>query len=200
MTILLELRLSWINNIIRYYLHHLGNESPSANGALAQRTSTSKVSMVRYYAALIFSNYIEERGNASFQSEVLDRMGHRTIGVSWLKHQFLILAEQHQYFTYAAWDRLCKNDRGELFVSELLFQMRLLWSEWVRGSSQVAAVDAEFEAGSGLPELVETLLKQAFSQYVEQRGLERFHRDVLLRVRRKEIGLAWFRRRLMPRR
>ena len=121
-------------NLIRYYLHHLGNESPSANGPLAQRTSTSKVSMVRYYAALIFSNYIEERGNARFQSEVLDRMGHRTIGVPWLKHQFLILAEQHQYFTYAAWERLCKNDRGKLFVSELLFQMRLLWSEWVRGN------------------------------------------------------------------
>jgi CRISPR-associated protein Cst1 len=183
-------------NLIRYYLHHFENGAPGANGALAQRAYSSKINTVRYYAARIFNNYIEERGKRRFQSEVLDRMGHRTIGVSWLKHQFIILAEQYPYFTYTAWERLCKNDTGELFVSELLFQMRLLWSDWVRGSSLVAAVDVDFEAGSGLSESVETLLKQAFSQYVQQRGLERFHRDVLLRVRRKEIGLSWFRHRL----
>src|SRR5688572_7860864 len=78
-------------NLIRYYLHHFKNGAPDANRALAQHAYSSKMNTVQYYAARIFNNYLEDRGKGRFQSEVLDRMGHRTIGVSWLKQQFLIL-------------------------------------------------------------------------------------------------------------
>jgi len=37
-----------------------------------------------------------------------------------------------------------------------------------------------------------------FTAYVKERGLGRFRRDVLDRMSRREIGLAWLRRRLMP--
>lgn len=181
-------------NLIRYYLHHLSGSEPFAETSTPQTASPEKLTTLRDYASRIFSDYIEERSRARFHSEVLSRMGRGESSVLWLGNQFTRLAERHAGFTYGAWKRLCKNDDGQLFVSELLFQMRLLWTEWMRTDGAPVTEAPESLNGSGLPVAVETCLRETFSRYVVQRGLERFYRDVLVRLRRKEIGLAWFRR------
>jgi CRISPR-associated protein Cst1 len=181
-------------NLIRYYLHHLSDSEPFAEISTSQTASPTRLATLRYYAARIFSGYIEERGKARFHSEVLSRMIRGEISVSWLENQFTRLAEKHTGFTYGAWNYLCKNDDGQLFIGELLFQMRLLWTEWMQTDEVPVTETLASQNGSGLPVAVETCLRTMFSRYVAQRGLERFYRDVLMRLRRNEIGLAWLRR------
>lgn len=180
-------------NLIRYYLHHLSDSEPFAEISTLQTASPTRLATLRYYAARIFSDYIEERGKARFHSEVLSRMSRGEISISWLEDQFTRLAEKHAGFTYGAWNYLCKNDDGQLFIGELLFQMRLLWTEWMQTDGAPTTEALGSRNGSGLPVAVETCLQEMFSRYIAQRGLERFYRDVLVRLRRKEIGLAWFR-------
>lgn len=180
-------------NLIRYYFHHLSDSEPFAETSTQQTALPTRFADLRYYAARIFNDYIEERGKARFYSEVLSRMSRGEISVSWLENQFARLAEKYAGFTYGAWNYLCKNDDGQLFVGELLFQMRLLWVEWMQIDEAPMTEILAIQNGSGLPVEVETCLQEIFSRYVAQRGLERFYRDVLVRLRRKEIGLAWFR-------
>lgn len=184
--------------IIRYYLHNSRFPQPSMDGATtAPVSSPPKVASVRYYAARILTEYIRERGRDGLQREVLNRAARGDMGVSWLRQEFASLSEKYRGFTYGGWEDLCKNDKGELFVSELLFQMRLLWGEWMRGSELPTAEVPILGDASGLPAQVEGYLAEIFSRYVEQRGLDRFQRDLLLRLRRRQIGLAWFRGRLV---
>lgn len=183
-------------NIIRYYLHHSDAFEPPSDGRLATATNPdSKLTMLQYYALIIFQHYQGERGLDRFRKEALGRLGRSGSGIRWLRGQFLVLGEEDSNFTYGGWEALCKNDRGQFVISELLFQMRLLWSEWIRGEGP-AAVAPTVPQKSGLPMSVERRLRTTFSQYVERRGLDRFHRDVLLRLRRRELGILWFKRQL----
>src|SRR5581483_537615 len=184
-------------NLIRYYLHHLSDSGSFAEASTPQTVSPTRLATLRYYADRIFLDYTEERSKARFYSEVLSRMSRGEIGVSWLENQFTRLAERHVGFTYEAWEHLCKNESNKLSVREFLFQMRLLWTERMQSDEASIAEAPESRNGSGLPIAVEVCLQEAFSQYVAQRGLERFYRDVLMRLRRKEIGVAWFRRRVV---
>lgn len=95
--------------------------------------------MVRYYAGRIMQDYADERGWNRFRSDVLNRMARGEIGVPWLQREFVRLAEVYPGFTYGAWNDLCTDGRGRLFTAELLFQMRLLWTEWL-GKDAIAQV------------------------------------------------------------
>lgn len=181
-------------DLIRYYVHYPEVSGVPPRDPGGESLKPLKVAQLRYYAACIFKDYTEERGGQRFQSEVLGRMRRGELGAPWVNLQFVRLAEVRSGFTYRAWERLCKDDRGWVSVREMLFQMRLLWSEWIGGGRLPTSDAPEFEEDLGLPGMVEDCLKEVFSQYVRDRGLGRFHRNVLLRLRRKEIGLGWFRR------
>ncbi len=184
--------------LIGYYLNHLQDSGLFNDSSYPEPVPQKRVVIIRYYAACIFDNYVKERGETRFNTEVLNRMQRDEIGAIWLRRQFIRLAEVYSGFTYGAWEHLCKNDKGQLRVRELLFQMRLLWSEWIHASSHPATViPNEVIGDSGLPVAVECCLKEAFTQYIKQRGLNRFGSDVLVPLRRQELGLAWFRRRLV---
>lgn len=183
-------------NLIRYYLHHLDDfESPQAQ-PLRPSQRPSKSATVRYYAAQIMQGYIEERGNDRFRLDVLNRIARGEIGAAWLRQQFVRLAESNAGFSYEAWNRLCVDSGGQVFVRELLFQMRLLWSQWAREDDVPQNPVPELPDGSGLPSEVVERLEYVFSQYVERRGLKRFQADMLTRLRRRDIRLGWFRRQL----
>ncbi|MBI4444426.1 MAG: hypothetical protein HY645_00845 [Acidobacteria bacterium] len=182
-------------NLVRYYLHHtLHPPAVLGDDSSAESFLSPKFNKTRYYAVRIFDYYVGTRGKDRFQSDVLSRMGRGAIPSHWLQRQFVRLAEDHIGFTYEAWERLCTVSSGRVVVCELLFQMRLLWIQWLAESNLPTVVEGEFGCGSGLPQEVENYLKQTFSEYVERRGLSRFHRDILTRLRRKELALAWFKR------
>lgn len=178
-------------NLVRYYLHHvdgfeaLQDQSP-------QPAVSSKTDAVRYYAAEIMRDLIQERGKSGFQHHVMDRMA-REIGAAWLRRQFVRLAESKRGFSYEGWKQLCPRE-GRPFVGELLFQMRLLWSQWMRELDTPHVGAPELANGGGLPRMIAEMLKHVFADYTGQRGLSRFREDVLTRLRRGDIGIGWFRK------
>ena len=183
-------------NLIRYYFHHLDDFKSLQSPPLLAPQRSCKLAVVRYCAARIMQDYIGEFGSDRFRSDVLNRMARGDIGTGWLSQQFVRLAGRAHGFNYEAWKRLCSDDRGHVFVRELLFQMRLLWGQWVREDYVPEIGIPELPNGSGLPVEAVERLKYVFSQYVERRGLKRFQADVLTRLRRRDIGLGWFRRQL----
>ncbi len=183
-------------NLIRFYLHHTSEDFPRIEGE--QNVVDKAQVQAFYYAGQIYNRSLKERGKDWFQKHVLAQMA-RSIGVTWLRNQFVQLAESEDGFTYGHWSKLCKLDDGRVFVSELLFQMRLLWTQWIhenRESVDISVLPDREAATDGLPEQIATLIKEVFTDYVNRRGLDRFYRDILLRLRRKEIGPLWFKEKL----
>jgi hypothetical protein len=124
-------------------------------------------------------------------------MSRGEIGASWLRSQFIKLSEVAQCFAFATWSALSKRPDGQTSTSELLFQMRLLWIQWSKQQNLPRAAPIACQDNSGLPAIVEIYLKNAAANYVDDRGIQRFHRDILLRLRRREIGMQWFKGKLV---
>jgi hypothetical protein len=175
-------------NLIRFYLHHANEEFPSLDDiSRIERT----VNPVLYYAATIYNHYLKERGKERFEKEVLSRIS-RGIDSAWLKNQFAYLAESEDGFTYENWENLCKLDDGRLFTSELIFQMRLLWIQWFHEGKQSVDIIQHYANGhSGIPDKINGMLKMVFQNYVVQRGMSRFYRDILTKLRKNELGMNW---------
>lgn len=184
-------------NLIRYYLHHTDEEDELWE-VNETRAETKRFGSVKYYAGKFYNHYLTERGKERFQREVLAQIKQGKIGIPWLRLQFAQLAELHEGFTYAHWSKLCKLENGQLFVSELLFQMRLLWTQWIceNQTSINISTSIDGESINGLPERIKNLIELIFTNCVDRRGLDRFYRDILLRFHRKEIGFFWFRGKL----
>ncbi len=199
----------WDN--IRYYLNHTQDSDRPQKDLAAKNEGIpmefSDFKDVYRYSWAIFDNYTKERGNGRFEKEVLEQMGRGTINAEWLCRQFVRLAEDAKGFTYVDWEKLCKKDNGSTSVFELLFQMRLLWTQWLyqgrpKDFKEIISKDNTFIsknsiAFSGLPEPCQKFLTTLYGKYIERIGIERFYRDVLIRLRRKEIGLYWFRDKIL---
>ena len=180
--------------LIRFYLHHADEDFPKVT---REHERTKDVHpLVLYYAAKIYNDYIDRRGKDQFEKEVLSHS--QTMNVTWLRSIFLRLAESEDGLTYADWSELCKLENGDLFVTELIFEMRLLWAQWLKESKQSIVVEKRdfADASDGLSQRIGTLLEALFGHYVDRLGMERSRRDILQRLRRKEIGLKWFHDRL----
>jgi len=185
-------------DLIRFYLHHVNDDLSEDLEKLSETSiSTNKnISKLFYCAVQIYNVYINEKGKDRFEKEVIAQMG-RNIDILWLRNQFVQLAESRSGFTYGAWSDLCKLENGSLFVSELLFQMRILWRQWLNEDQRFNNVSELVEESmDGLPTNIKFIIESEFNYYINERGLDRFHRDVLQRLRGKEIGLFWFREKL----
>lgn len=186
-------------NLVRFFLYHSNEDIPKIEEKQYDRNKVHQ--QLYYYAEQIYNHYLSERGIDRFQYEVLAQMG-RNIGVSWLRNQFVQLGELYDGFNYGQWSKLCKLENGNVSVFELLFQMRLLWSQWINENKTLINIPElnDAESKDGLPEKVRTLVEAIFTDYVENRGIDRFYRDILLRLRRGELGLTWFKKRLTDKR
>src|SRR6266481_833045 len=180
-------------NLIRFFLHHpdvLSSTVP--NGPLNTEIyqQGARINLLRYCAACIFDNSEEKS-----KTDVLNRMSRGDIRTAWLQAQFVKLAESRQCFTFATWSTLSKRPDGQTSTAEVLFQMRLLWIEW-NAQPNIPAVAVSYQDYSGLPATVEDYLKNVATIYVKNRGINRFQRDILVRLRRREIGMQWFKGKL----
>ncbi len=180
--------------LIGYYLHHVDDAEEMGSGLMEYQGLLSKAAVIDYYALCFFEDYLRRRGRERFQAEVLDRMRSGQIGPSWLRMGFTRLAEEHPGFTYETYEVLCKGRGSAGSVWELLFQMRLLWTEWMRKETLPSVNEPLLLGGSGLPARVEDRLKHVIVKYLAAKGLARFRESVLSRLRRRDAGLQWFRR------
>jgi hypothetical protein len=178
-------------DLIRYFLHH-PDFAPSDPPLTGRELPTDGLCGIRYYASRIFDSYLRDRGESNFRREVMDRVTGDGFGRSWLKTQFVRLAEVCEGFDYCGWQLLCGDNS---MVAEPLFQMRLLWCEWLAARSSATVYPPKRDsADTGLPSTLESLTESAFSQYVARRGPERFQRDVLLPLRRRRMGIEGLKR------
>lgn len=182
-------------NLIRFYLHRTSEDFVKVEG---EYPSIPKPQQLFYYAGQIYNRYLEEKGKDRFQKEVLGQMDRR-IDARWLRDQFVQLAELKEGFTYGHWSRLCKLENERLFISELLFQMRLLWIQWVHENRTSVATSkfSDEESTDELPKRIKDLIEMIFTDYVERRGLDRLHSDILLRLRQGKIKLNWFKEKMI---
>ncbi|MGB8218003.1 MAG: hypothetical protein WCE94_11950 [Candidatus Methanoperedens sp.] len=183
-------------NFIRFYLYHTNEDFPRIDEK--NQIINKSNPQLFYYAGLIYNRYLRDKGKDRFQKDVLAQIDRR-IRALWLRSQFVQLAESEDGFTYGHWSKLCKLDDERLFISELLFHMRLLWTQWIyenKTSVNITTQPSDTESTDELPERIKTLIELLFTDYVNRRGLDRFYRDILLRLRRKEVGLFWFKDKL----
>jgi hypothetical protein len=197
-------------NLIRYYTGMTArkteldfiDEEASPRVARISPNGSQIMQLVRDSAQAIFRNYVKERGLERFESDVLGRLERGKLGVNWLRIQFIKLARQEIGFNYVSWAKQCHPQERQWTFTELLFQYRLLWSEWLSqssaGESQEVIVAPTKETLQGLMEssgiplnIAESLLYQ-LNQYATERGWERVERDLLLRFQRGELGFGWF--------
>lgn len=182
---------------IRYYLHHVAEDDIQLEsiGAIPDPSRVPLERIIRL-SNLIYISHLERRGQERFKNDVLERMKNNSLGINWLRLQFLLLAERYPGFTYADWRSLCIDEKDELFTKELLYQMRLIWSGLIfEGVTQkVAALDVDPAPidGEDLPEQIHNLVRAVFEDYIAKRGIDGFY-QVLERLRRKELDLAWIR-------
>jgi hypothetical protein len=193
-------------NLIRYYLGVLARnvevEFTDEDSEVATVTVTTSTSdFVSFYAYVIFDEYVRNRGRQRFEKDILNQLERGKIGVAWLRSQFLTLARKYKSFTYDDWSRLCFNEEGRWTISELLFQFRLLWCQWLRSDAvekeNVVKTEPDAFVTSKLPTDIAKGLLIVFDQYILSRGLVRTGRDILEPLRRRKMGIEWFRSKLV---
>lgn len=180
-------------NILRYYLHHVDDCGPLQDQATLSRPMLPEPKAVRYYAAQIMQGYIKQSG----KKRLLNRINRSEASLRWLKSQFACLAESNSGFTYEAWNRLVIDETGRLCNGEVIFQMRLLWSEWMRVGIIPQIQAPALPNWTGLPIEVARMLTWLYFRYIQKRGRAQFQEDILMRLRQTELGLQWFHHRII---
>ncbi len=177
--------------IIFYYLYH-ATEEIFFKDSLPRLKSNTRYETVKFYAAQVYNRYIKEKGGSRFKREVILQSEHK-LGIKWFMNQFVKLAESEDGFTYGQWVNLCKLDNGRIYVNELLFQMHLLWIKWINENKQCVEVNAIPDVNDEyLPRRISDLLHLFFEEYLTKRAIKHFQKEILLPLRKGDIGLTWF--------
>lgn len=197
-------------DLIRYYLGATARgadvQFPDSEDSSIPMPSGTISEKVAKSALLVFQRYVRERGANRFEADVLKRLSRGQLGVNWLRIQFARLAREYEGFEYRNWVELCHPRPAQWSISELYFQWRLLWSEWLANQQAIPSEPTVIETGqtlsdvlesSGIPERISSRLMSALDQYAKDRSWERVRDDILLRLQKGEIGLGWFKTKLV---
>jgi hypothetical protein len=198
-------------DLIRYYFGKIASQSSIEFLEEGQMTEKLQSESSPIYcnvfstASDIFNRYVEQRGVERFEKEILRSLERGKLGLDWLRSQFTILARSHDEYNYMNWLRLCYSEDFKPLASELLFQFRLLWLEWLKDPSHVPSkglkksspVPQGLAESSGLPEKIARGLVLLFTNYAENRGLKRVRKDILEPLQKRETGISWFENRLV---
>lgn len=156
--------------------------------------------LLSFVGQKIFEGSLREKGQERFRKDVLDRLALGKISTPWLRRQFLKGAKLDEVFSYETWKALCLNEQGKENVYEVLFRLRLMWSEWLRtGNSPdfikpFVVIKKPHELDLH-PELKETVCKMV-DDYVTNRGTARFTKEVVNDLILGDKDLYWFREKL----
>jgi hypothetical protein len=183
-------------NLISYYLHHINDPDSIIDGAVHTRSLQSQD-----VAALAYTIYTKDvlAYGAERLKKRIDQIKRSDVGLVWLRNQFTSLAEKYTGLSYAQWEKLAKDARGALSVTELLFQLRLLLTQFLY--QQEPRVDSVVVAGpegassDGLPPVYSALIGSLFEQYQERVGLDGIYKQVLQQLKSRKKGLWWFKQR-----
>lgn len=181
--------------MVWFFLLHRPNDA-AAVPPFRERPQPENPNVVVRLASQIYTQKVEAFGQERFRRDVLARFERGALGKRWLQSQFTALAESTPGFTYSEWAALTGSDSGPARVNEVLFQIRVLFLEWSARPPHRNAAAPELPPSSGLPPVVDEILRRYFFRYLAERGAHRFGRDVLRRLQRREIGIPWLMDRL----
>jgi len=187
-------RTGW--DLISYYLHHIND--PDSIIDTAVHTISPKAQDVSALAYIIYTKDVQAYGAERLKKRI-DQIKRPDVGLVWLRNQFTSLAEKYAGLSYAQWEKLVKDARGALSVAELLFQLRLLLTQFLYQqeprADSVAVAASEDASSDGLPPLYSALIGILFEQYRERIGLEGIYKQVLQQLKSRKKGLWWFKQR-----
>lgn len=180
--------------LLRYYLHN-------TTDLFSENTLDRYIyDNVKNLAELIYDDLIQQKGKARFQNEVLEGMKRREIDTLWLQNQFLKLAESNTSINYNEWGRLTTNSQGKNLIFELLYQLRLVWTEMISNDAQTKkqniVLNDIFQNENDLPKEIDHAIILFTHELIEFMNLERFYNDILIPLRKNELGLGWLRKKI----
>lgn len=157
-----------------------------------------------FYGTSIFERHVSEHGEARFRRDVMERLKRNKIDARWLRSQFVFLARDSEGFEYSDWLALCFDNKSRWTLDELLFELRIVWTEQLKQPVQTrkmtqtraSSIDTIIQ-NSLLPKDIALKLLRTFEKYSSSRGLPRAKKDILDGLQRGDLGLGWFRRKLL---
>ena len=183
-------RVGW--KTFQYCLYHRDIKSFHVDGLRIENDQPAVPDQnLAYIALLIFNSYSSKRGAMRFERDVLSMANRGKLYPAWLKNQFLILAENHSGVDYGLWTWLSEGN-----VYDTIFQMRLMWHQWLNLSPTELSHPLRRTRETGFSEETIDALTQVVEDCISARGAERFRKDILARLRSNELGLWWFQKRL----
>ncbi len=227
---------SW--KFIKYYMHNInkgldyigGREKiDNDNNELSEENNDSQlydisnfISKLKYLAALIFDTYIADYGKDRFISSILLNYS-RDIDISWLRRQFIKVAIENKYFNFQTWRDLFINSDGKEDGYDVLYFLRLLWTDWINKSNNKFDEHKNFlglydsskldlrQDGKSLSSLFEKpgfssiyqldkkyydLIKTIIENYLANKGKNYVIKYILSDIKRGNITLMWYKSRL----
>lgn len=84
-----------------------------------------------YTASMIFNRILSDKHNDRdwFKKNVLDGFATKEVDLEWLRKQFVKSARINEGFSYNDWKHLVVNGDGQERANELLYCLRLLFTE-----------------------------------------------------------------------
>jgi hypothetical protein len=182
--------------LLRYYLH---NDTAIST---KQKIDMHIYDNVKTLAELIYDDFIQQKGLGRFQNEVLEGVKRNKISMWWLQNQFLKLAISNPTINYDEWKRLTTNSQNKNLVFELIYQLRLLWTEITAYNrlpkKEGIVLDVVFQDNDDLPNEIVDAVSLLTVKLMDTLGRERFYEDVITPLRKNEIGLGWIRKKIHP--
>jgi CRISPR-associated protein Cst1 len=128
-------------NFVKYFFHHLDEKIPDYNNITQMNGESMKMNPIIMEAAtLYFNDYCVDYGLKRFKKDVLDEFKHGRIHINWFRSMMCRLSEKHEGFGPEDWNDtwhdLCHDEKGNFVGYELLFQLRLVFSDLYRVKSQ----------------------------------------------------------------
>ena len=198
---------SW--KLIKYYMHHTKEELFFEQLQYTEKINNHendddlwKKSLINL-SATIYTNYIQEKGKEKFINIVLNNFTTQ-INPQWLKNQFVKLAEIREEFTYEYWKDLCLDSNGKESIYTVLYNLRLLWTEWIQKGVNSNTFDFSINVSETTTKFNNDILpiyKESIEQlglyYLQKYGYIRYQRDVLKDFRNGSKGFFWLRQKLV---
>jgi hypothetical protein len=184
--------------ILHYYLHNQ-DRKPVLDISIEKPSRYEKT----YDSWKIFNRIIDDKGREWFQKNILNAFAHAEVNTEWLRKQYVKSARLNGGFTYEDWKYLCVDNEGKERTTDLLFSLRLLFTEWFYGkgtppiqSNPITKPD-KIPLDTDLNDSIKDIIKSIVDKYLDKYGPEKFQKQILhqLIVNWRE-SVYWFKRKL----
>ncbi len=184
--------------ILHYYLHNI-DRKPVLD--IETKTQLRDDNRLIYTASMIFNRILSDKhyDRDWFKKNILDGFATKEVDIEWLRKQFVKSTRINEGFDYNDWKALCLDDEGKERFYDLLFNLRLIWTEFFTRNVGHYSVPEQIsiKLDTDLSPETENMIKAITEKYCTKYGPEKFQKEILhkLIVNWRE-SLYWFKRKM----